>query len=43
LVVRQGDTHDAGNEFAELAPKASAALRRYFHDVVMAPVIEDER
>lgn len=33
LIIRRADPHDARNEFVELSPKASAALRRYFRDV----------
>jgi hypothetical protein len=33
LVVRRGDPHDARRVFVELAPKASAALHRYFAEV----------
>jgi DNA-binding MarR family transcriptional regulator len=40
LVVRRADTKDDGSEFIELAPKASAALRRYFHDAVTAADFE---
>ena len=36
LTVRRVDPKDAGNEFVELSPKASSALRRYFHDVVQS-------
>jgi DNA-binding MarR family transcriptional regulator len=43
LVTRRADPHDCRNEFVELAPNASAALRRYFHDVVTPPTFEEPR
>ncbi len=41
LVVRRVDPHNDRSEFMELAPKASAALRRYFHDAVTAADFEE--
>ena len=39
LVVRRNDPHDARRVFVELAPDASAALRRYFAEVSDVPAI----
>ena len=35
LICRRIDPHEPGAEIVELTPKASAALRSYFHDVVL--------
>ena len=43
LVIRLADPNDSTDEFVELAPKGSAALRHYFHDVVAPPAFEDQR
>jgi hypothetical protein len=34
LLIRELDRHDGGRVFIMLAPDASAALRRYFAEVV---------
>jgi hypothetical protein len=34
LVCRRADPHNPRSDFVELSPKASAALRQYFHDVL---------
>jgi DNA-binding MarR family transcriptional regulator len=39
LFVRRADPHDGRRVFVELAPQASAALRRYFAEVGSVPVI----
>ena len=39
LFVRRGDPHDARRVFVELAPEASAAMRRYFADVGKLSVV----
>lgn len=36
LVIRRSDPDDAGDEIVELTSKGSAALRRYFRDVLNA-------
>lgn len=36
LAVRRADPENAGNEFVELSPEGSSALRLYFHDIVQS-------
>jgi len=39
LAIRRNDPHDARRVFVELAPQASASLRRYFAEVSDVPTI----
>ena len=39
LFLRRADPHDARRVFVELAPEASAAMRRYFADVGKLSVV----